>query len=473
MKITNNIDENISQLREYFNIGVSFDVIGKEIQLKNRRGFFVMIDGFTKDEIMFYITTNLQDLFVTDFEVQKLIEKHLAYMEVEESTDMNQIEEMVLSGAIALFIDGFDSAIIIDAREYPVRSPQEPDLEKVTRGPRDGFVETVIFNTALIRRRVRDRNLTFELTSVGSRSKTNVVLSYISDLVDQEYVQEIRDKISSIKIESLTMAEKSLSELLIDRSIFNPLPQVRYTERPDAAAAHLMEGHLLIIVDTTPSVIILPTTIFHFTQHAEDYYQSPAVGTYIRWLRFGIMTLSFLLVPLWLLATEYVRYLPEFMQFLTPEKTGEVPLLLQLIILELGIDILRLSSIHTPNSLTTSLGIISGLVLGDLAVQVGWFIPETVLYMAVVAIGTFATPSIEFAMAIRIFRLYLLILTGLFNIIGFIVGIFLVCLCIFKTKNSSKKSYLWPLIPFNATALKHLLFRTPIPNQVGNKRHKK
>ncbi len=464
MEISISLDKTIQRLRDHFGIGQSFDMIGKEIRVGERRGYLLMVDGFAKDDMMLFVTTTLQKHKFDEGSIVDLIRNHIAYMEAEESKSFEQVEKMVLSGAIALFVDGFETAVIIDARTYPVRSLSEPELERVTRGPRDGFVETVIFNTALIRRRVRDPNLRFELKQVGKRSKTDVAVSYINDLVDMAYVQEIIDKIAEIDIDALTMAEKTLGEILVKRSRFNPLPQMRFTERPDVAAAHLMEGHILLIVDTSPSVIILPTTIFHFTQHIEDYYQTPVVGTYLRWVRFGIMITSFLLVPVWLLAMAYPDFLPESLEFFVPKETGHIPIILQLFLLEVGIDVLRLSSIHTPSSLTTPLGIVSGLILGDLAVSVGWLIPETVLYMAIVGVGTFATPSIEFAMAIRIFRLYMLLLTGVFHLAGFIIGLTLIGILVMTTKNTSRESYLWPLVPFDWPSLKHILFRGPIPN---------
>ncbi len=196
------------------------------------------------------------------------------------------MQTSVLSGGAALFIDGQKEGILLDVREYPVRGPEEPDLEKVTRGARDGLVETIIFNTTLIRRRIRDPQLIFELKTVGSQSKTDVAIGYIDNVVDHKLLDEFKNKLDEININALVMAEKTLEELLIKKKWYNPLPQVRFTERPDVVAAHLLEGHIAIIVDTSPSVMLLPVTIFHFTQHAEDYYQNPLVGTYLRWIRF-------------------------------------------------------------------------------------------------------------------------------------------------------------------------------------------
>ncbi|KXZ39392.1 stage V sporulation protein AF [Alkalithermobacter thermoalcaliphilus JW-YL-7 = DSM 7308] len=465
MKILSDINENKKILKSRIPIDQSFDVIGREIKVGNKDCYLVFIDGFAKDDIMLWILETLQSMETVgniNF-IKKLLSRKIGYIEVETFDDFETLEDSVLSGAVALILDKENEGLIIDAREYPVRGPEEPDLEKVTRGSRDGLVETIVFNTALIRRRIRDTNLVFEMKSVGKRSKTDVVVGYIKDLADNKLVDDIKQKLDSVDVDSLIMAEKTLDELIIKKKWYNPLPQVKFTERPDVVSAHLLEGHVAIIVDTSPSVMLLPATLFHFTQHAEDYYQNPLVGTYLRWVRFFGILLSFVLLPLWLLLVYNKSILPESLSFLGPKETGVIPLFLQFIILELGIDLLRIASIHTPNSLSTSLGIVGGLILSEFAIKVGWFVPETVLYMAIVSLGTFATPSIEFSMAIRIFRLFLLICTGLFKLYGFIVALSIVGIIIFKTKSFNNKSYLWPLIPLDIKSLSNVLFRKPIP----------
>lgn len=475
IKLTKDINKNKEIIKKNLAIEKSFDIVGRELFVGNLESYLVFIDGFAKDFVMLRILEVLQSSKQEEISkdtIQTLMKKKIAYIEVETFSDINQMASLVLAGAIALIVDGQEEGIIIDAREYPVRGPQEPDLEKVTRGSRDGLVETVIFNTSLIRRRLRDPNLIFEIKSVGRRSKTDVVIAYIKDLADQKLLNEVKEKIDGIDAEALVMAEKTLDELIIKKHWYNPLPQVKFSERPDVVAAHLLEGHIALIVDTSPSVMIIPVTMFHFTQHAEDYYQNIVVGTHIRWIRFLGMLSALLLLPLWLLLVNNRQYIPGFLQFLGARETTAIPLFVQFLILEFGLDLLRISSIHTPNSLTTSLGIIGGLILSEFAVKVGWFVPETVLYMAVSAIGTFATPSIEFAMAIRIFRLLLVILVGLFNGIGFAVGIIILCVITYTTSSfKNGKKYTWPLIPFQWESLSHILFRMPIPKIRDDKKN--
>lgn len=467
-KLSTDINQNIALLKQFLPIEKSFDVIGRELIIgQGTKAYLVFIDGFAKDDIMLWILQTLQSASVTDLSdnsIESLMNRKIGYIEVEKFSDIEQMRSMVLAGAVGLIVDGKDEGLIIDAREYPVRSPEEPELEKVSRGSRDGLVETVIFNTALIRRRLRDPGLIFEIKTVGKRSKTDVVIAYLDDLADKNLLNEIQTKIDRIDVGALVMAEKTLEELLIKKHWYNPLPQVKFTERPDVVAAHLMEGHIAIIVDTSPSIMLLPVTMFHFTQHAEDYYQNILVGSYYRWIRFLGMLSALLLPPLWLLLVQNKELLPEFLQFLGPKEESTIPLFIQLLLLEFGLDILRLSSIHTPSALNTSLGIIGGLILSDLAVKVGIFVPETVLYIALAAVGTFATPSLEFALAIRIFRLLLLITTGILGIWGF-VGSLLIIFIITFTSRSFKygKRYTWPLFPFKWKPLAHILFRMPIP----------
>lgn len=477
-KLSTDLDQNIKLLKESLPIKKSFDVIGRELVIEqSTRAYLVFIDGFAKDDVMLWILEVLQTLpegDLTNNVIDTLIKKQIGYIEVERFNEIEQMRSMVLAGAVALIVDGQNEGLIIDAREYPVRSPEEPELEKVSRGSRDGFVETIIFNTALIRRRLRDPNLIFNIKTVGKRSKTDVVIAYLDDMTDKKLLAEVQNKIDKIDVGALVMAEKTLEELLIKKHWYNPLPQVKFTERPDVVAAHLMEGHIAIIVDTSPSIMLVPVTMFHFTQHAEDYYQNILVGSYYRWVRFIGMLSALLLPPLWLLLVYKIDILPDWLQFIGPKDEYTIPLFIQLLLLEFGLDILRLSSIHTPNALNTSLGIIGGLILSDLAVKVGMFIPETVLYIAVAGIGTFATPSLEFALAIRIFRLLLLITTGLLGGWGFLGSLILIFIILLTSKSfKNSKPYTWPLLPFKWKPLAHILFRMPIPKIGENNDDKK
>lgn len=465
MLLDKNINKNIELIKDIIPIKDSFDIIGRQLSIGNKTGYLTFIDGFAKDDIMLFIMRDLQSIQgeIKISSVSDFIKERIPYIEAETFNDLNKMKNSVLSGAVALVIDGENTGIIIDAREYPSRSPEESQVEKVTRGSRDGFVETLIFNTALIRRRVRDPNLIFEIKNVGKRSQTDVVIGYIEDLVDKNLLDHLKEKIDSIDIPSLLMAEKSLEELIIKKKWYNPLPQVKFTERPDVVSAHLMEGHIAVIVDTSPSVMILPTTIFYFSQYAEDYYQNPLIGTFTRFVRFLAIITALFLTPVWLILAENSDKLPHIFNFIGQKEEVGFSLLVQFLILEFGIELLKLSSLHTPTNIGASFGIIGGLIVGELAIKVGFFSVETIFYTAVTAIAAYCIPSIEFSSSIRIFRLILLILSGTLGIWGFIAGIIMVFLIIYNTETfDNKRKYTWPLIPFEWKSLKNIIFRRPI-----------
>ena len=372
---------------------------------------------------------------------------------------------MLLSGALLMFVDGEETAIIIDAREYPVRSIEEADTEKDTNGPKDGFVETIIFNAAMIRRRVRDRNLCFEMTNVGESSKTDVCLAYLKGKADEKYLRDLRKKLDGIQVDSLVMAHNSLEELLLPRRWFNPLPQIRYTQRPDIAASYLQEGHVLIMVDTSPSVMITPTTFFYYTQYAEDFIQTPVVGTYYSLARILALLTAQFLVPAWLLLAEHISP-PQWLSFIGMKEPGPIPLLIQFLLLEFGFDLLKMSSMHSPTYMGGTFGIIGALLLGDFAIKVGVFVPESIFYMAVTIIASYCIPNSDLTYAVRLFRLFLLIATGLLGIWGFIGSIILILILMLSTKTmDSKRPYLWPLIPLNIKALGNMLIRKKVMNR--------
>lgn len=465
--IQKNLKENIEIFNNILPIKESFDIVGRTLDIGEKEAYLVFVDGFAKDDIMLRVLEDLQGVTKDDNinSIHALINKKIAYIEVETMDNIEKLKTAVLSGSVVMIVDGEDKAIVIDAREYPARSPEESQVEKVTRGARDGFVETLIFNTALIRRRIRDEKLIFHMNSVGERSKTDVAIAYIDDLADDVLLKNIKEKINSIDVPALLMAEKSLEELLIKKKWYNPLPQAKFTERPDVVSAHLLEGHIAIIVDTSPSVILLPTTIFYFSQYAEDYYQNPLIGTFTRLIRFLAILVALFLTPVWLILAENVDKLPEFLKFL---EVGEMAssgfsLLLQLILLEFGIELLKLSSLHTPENLGASFGIIGGLIIGELAINVGLFSVETIFFTAVTAIANYCIPNVEFAAAIRFFRLIILILAGVFGWIGFVIGTVIMLLIVYNTNTFDKRrKYTWPLIPFDKSSFINVMIRRPI-----------
>lgn len=462
--VKENFEDNIEYLIKELRIGKSFDVIHRPLEYGGLKFGMFQIDGFATANILLLIMKEIEKRKPEDFAdnpIDKLFKTFIPHIEVNTSDDLEEAIAQVLAGQTAVVVEGCEQVILIDAREYPIRSPQEPDIERVVRGPRDGFVETIVFNLALIRRRVRDRSLVNEYIQVGDRSKTDIALVYIDSLVDFDHVEMLRNELEKISIDGVPMGEKTIEEFVFGRN-YNPYPLVRYTERADTSAVHLMEGHVLIVVDGSPSVMICPSTYWHHLQHAEEYRQKPIVGVFLRWARFIAVLASLFLLPFWYTYATNEQLLSDRWKFIGLKDHGEIGLIWQFLIAEVGIEILRMAAIHTPNALATALGIVSAIIIGEVAVQVGIFTHEVVLYVAVAAIGTFATPSYELSLANRIFRVFFLIMVALLKVPGLAIGITLWLIMLVRTK-SMNTPYLYPFIPFNPQDFRIMLARTPIP----------
>jgi len=461
--ISPDLRASISVLNEELGVKKSFDMICRELNYGGRNFALYFIDGFAKDDIMNRIMEHLSRLpdgALSANTLRQLLEREIGYLEVEEIDNLDEVKTAILSGPLVFVIEGETKAVAIDARTYPARGPEEPDLERVVRGSRDGFTETLIFNTALTRRRVRDDGLRMEYIRVGKRSKTDMCISYIEGIANPDLIVTMREKLQGIDIDGLPMAEKTVEELVFERN-WNPYPMVRYTERPDVAAVHLLEGHVLVYVDTSPSVMITPTTFFHHVQHAEEFRQKPIIGAYVRLLRLLAILVSIFLAPFWLAQVSNPALMPDVFEFMVPDKQLALPIVWQLLAAEFGLGILRMAAVHTPAPLGAALGLVAAMMIGSVAVDVGVFTNEAVLITSIAAIGTFATPSYELSLANQLVRLGLLVATGLFGIFGLVIGVLFWLVMLVRTK-SLHTPYFWPILPFNGTALLHVLLRSPV-----------
>lgn len=466
MKISNKLEVNQHHFHQLLRVDENFDVVYRVAKAGSRNACVYFVDGFIKDDTLFRILQGFSSIKEdampkTAHDFSKL---YLPYCEVDLLTDDAQIAVQILSGVPCLFIDGYDKCFAIDCRTYPARNVAEPDKEKVLRGSRDGFVETLVFNTALIRRRIRDPQMTIEVMQAGSKSHTDIALCYLEGRVDQSLLSTIKKRIECLHVDALTMNQESLAECIYPHKWFNPFPKFRFSERPDTAAASILEGNLVILVDNSPAAMILPSSIFDVIEEADDYYFPPLTGTYLRLSRLVISFLTLFLTPIWLLFMQNTQWIPDWLEFIRLSDEIHVALIFQLLILEFAIDGLRLAAVNTPSMLTTPLSVIAGIILGEYSVKSGWFNSETMLYMAFVTIANYSQTSFELGYALKFMRVFLLILTSLFNLTGFIVGTVCCILALVCNRTISGKSYIYPLIPFSFSELKKRIFRTRLPH---------
>ena len=458
--------ENVRLLDEVLGVGRSVDMVSRDYRIAGRRARIWVVDGYGKDETLermgaFWLSLPPEALAgLTD--MQDFADRFISFSEVDVGFDTDGLVTSVLMGKSLLLVEGLRGGAQIDAKDYPSRGVGEPPDGKVLRGSHDGFVEAVVPNMALLRRRIRDPHLTMEGLKLGKRSRTDAVLCYLDDKADPALLSAIREKLNAIDANSLSMAQESVAEAIRPRQWYNPFPKVRYTERPDSAAASIMEGNVVLMVDNSPSVMILPTTFFDFTQEANEFYFPPLVGSYLRLLRIIVFLISLLITPTWYLMVKESGRLPEWLEFLSSPEPAALGLLWQLLVVEFLVDVLKLASLNTPDSLSNSFSMLGALILGDFAVQAGWLGPEVLVYMAFVSVASFAQPSYEMGYAFKLLRVALLLLTAAFDVWGYCLGLLGIVVLLATTKPLVGRGYLYPLIPFNGKALWRLLVREPI-----------
>ncbi|MCD8083331.1 MAG: spore germination protein [Clostridiales bacterium] len=470
MAFSEKLSENMEQMKRTLGTDRNFDIVCREAECGGRKACLFFVDGFTKDEVLLKILQLWSGVGREEMpsDAKTFSERYLPYGEIDLWEKEEDVVVRLLAGATCVFVDGYRECLTVNCRSYPSRGVEEPDKDKVLRGSRDGFVETLISNVALIRRRIRDPKLMMERMSAGESSHTDIVLCYMSGRVDEELLARIRGRIEALHVDALTMNQESLAECLFPHKWYNPFPKFKFSERPDTAAACILEGNIVILVDNSPAAMVLPSSVFDIIEEADDYYFPPLTGTYLRLSRMGAALLSLFLTPVFLLLMMHAEQLPKGLEFMKLADEMHVPLIGQLLILEFAIDGLRLAAVNTPNMLSTPLSVIAGIVLGEYSVKSGWFNSETMLYMAFVTIANYSQSSFELGYALKFMRIILLVLTALFDVWGFVAGtVFAVCAVVWN-RTIAGKSYIYPLIPFRWSEVKKRFIRERLPVREKN-----
>ncbi|MBQ0038251.1 MAG: spore germination protein [Clostridiales bacterium] len=457
-------DDKVRELDELLGVGRCFDMIGRTLRIGKNRAKLWVVNGYAVDEMLERMISvwlpipSLRD--VPD--LQAFTERYVSAADSKTETDWDAAVTAVFAGRTLLIIEGYDGGILMDAKHYPDRNVDEPDSSKVLRGSHDGFVENIMCNAALLRRRIRDPRLTLERHQVSERSRTDVALCYMKGLADEELLRDLRQKLDHIEARSIAMGQESIAESIAPRQWYNPFPKVRYIERPDVATACIMEGDVLLMVDNSPALMVLPVTLFRFVEEINDYYFPPLVGTYLQLVRLVVVLLTIFITPLWYLLVKEPGRAVGMLGFIAIGEDYFVPLIVQLFLVELIIDVLKLASLNTPNVFSNSFSVLGALILGDFAVQSRWLVPEVLVYMAFVAIANYAQHSYEMGYAFKLCRMALLLLVWALDWWGFAIGTVGIAVLIATTKPIGNKGYLYPLIPFNGKALARLLHREHI-----------
>ena len=347
----------LRQIKSQVPVDESFDLLERKLKIGERDATMFFVDGLVDGDVMQRVVASLQGLDKKTVDRAKtageFMAYNLAFLDCLLASDMKQGIQFLYSGLIPLLIDGYDQIIIIDGRDYPLRSVAEPSKEKSLRGAKDGFVEAMMMNIALLRRRIRDNALIFKIYTVGDVTKTDVALAYMKDRADQDMVKKMDQTLKQLRLRGLTVTEQTLVEALTGKKLSwcNPFPKVRYSQRPDIIAAHVEEGKLAVIVDNSPTVILLPAGIFDFLQDIDDYYFPLLTGNYFRFSRILNIFVILFATPVYLLFAEGDIPVNEALRFFITEEEFAISIFWQFILLELAVDGLKLASLNTPDSL--------------------------------------------------------------------------------------------------------------------------
>lgn len=461
-----NFDEWIAEIDNELKPDKSFDIIKRPLKIGGRRAALYFIDGFIKDEVYekileFLYKQTPEEIAGID-DMSRFAENKLPYVETDAAYTAREVVTAVLSGPSVLIIEGIRGALLVDTRTYPMRGVEEPQKDRSLRGPRDGFVETLVMNTAMLRRRIRNSRLRMEYMQIGRETKLDISIAYIDGKADKRVLEILRQRLTEIQAGGISMTQEALAESLQKNAFFNPFPKFKFTERPDYASACVLDGRIALIADNSPAVMIIPISFSDFFRETDDYYFLPVVASYIRIIRMLVALLNMVITPLYLLIVKNPAAVPDWLGVLIPEKAGEVPMLAQLLILEFAVDGLRLASLNTPDALSNSLGVVGGLLLSEFAVRAGWFSGEAILITAFTAIAGFSLPSFEMGYAMKLERLLLLILSGIFGLWGFIGGLVFIIICMLSVKTLSGRNYLYPIVPFNLKGFAEFFLRFPM-----------
>ncbi|MCL6637848.1 MAG: spore germination protein [Alicyclobacillus sp.] len=470
--IVADLDTNVEYVNRTLGIGTSWDLIAKPFSFAGVRMMSYVANGYFLTMNMVLVLENVETCirsFVESRPQQPLdlhallnyLSERVAFVQVQPVDQMDDVLRYILSGPMVTFIDGIDKALLIDTRIYPMRSITTPDLERTVRGSRDAFTETMLMNTAMIRRRLRDPRLRNELMQIGVASKTDVSLLYVEGVTDPHLVNDVRQRLRSIDVDGLFMSNQTLVEHLAQVG-WNPYPVARYTERPDVAAVALMEGQVVIVVDNSPNVIILPTAYVHHLQHPQEFQSYPLTGTYTRVVLIASLLIHVFLPGVFLLLNAHPEMMPRQLAFLRADRNDPLPLWMELVIAEFGMDILQLAVINSPKELASSIGIVAALLFGQFATTIHFLQPEVLVYMGLVMTAQLAMSSWELGTANQMARLWLIGWTASLGAIGFLVAV-LSWLVVLLRMHSFGLPYLWPLTPFQwRNGLREVLLRRPM-----------
>lgn len=356
--------------------------------------------------------------------VNAIQENHFGISDAAPFATIEEAGDGMLSGDAILFVDGYDKALKIADKGYPARTLMETQSEKAIRGSNEGFSESVKINTALIRKRIRSPKVKVKEKKFGVRSKTNVDLIYIEDLVDITLIQKIEKRLEAYEVDGIF--DSGVIEQLSEKSWLSPFPQFQTTLRPDRAAMSLLEGRVVLLVDNSPEALILPSDYNSFIQTSDDYYNRWEIASFTRLLRYAASVLAMILPGLYLAVTNFhTQVLPTALLLSFAQARSGVPFpgIVEILLMEVSFELLREAGIRLPGALGNTIGIVGGLIIGQAAVEANIVSGMVVIVVAFTALCSFAIPNKEFATAFRLLKFVFIVLCAGLGLYGLMIGL--------------------------------------------------
>lgn len=459
-ELSSDLHENIQLLRAIY--ADSSDVVFHEFFIGDQtQALLLYIEGLTHiEEVDQHVLAPLQQECLPEPTLPN-IRKKIAVSSIKQVKTVADIIEEISGGNPVLLVERERQGLSFGLSRWEKRAIEEPTAESVLRGPREGFIETLQSNTALLRRKVRSPNLKIKSMNIGAYSRTKIAIVYIEGIAAPALVEEVMNRLRRIEVDGVL--ESSYIEELIEDNPVSPFPQLLSTERPDVASAYLLEGHVVVLVDGTSSALIAPITFFSLLQSPEDYYERYVLGTAIRWLRYLFFAIS-LLGPSFYIAviTFHQEMIPTALLLTMASSREQIPFpaFVEAMLMETMFEALREAGARLPKQIGTAVSIVGALVIGQAAISAGIVSAPMVMVVAITGISSFMAPRFTVGISIRLLRFPMMYLAAILGLLGLILGV-IVILNHLLTLRSFGVPYLSPLAPLKRRELKDVLWRAP------------
>lgn len=468
-------DQPISSKRIREELSKSGDIIFRNFSLRAKEEIpcvLAVVDGLVDKHLLdSYVLRILMVDLVDDPDFREMTVENIHDRLVEILTPANDIKKItrigeaidaILSGDAVLFIGETQEALIIAARGWQTRSVSEPQTESTIRGPKEGFNETLRTGTSLIRRRIKHPSLRLVSMKIGEITKTDVVIAYVENIASPDVVSEVLKRLSRIKVDAIVSGD--VLEEFIEDFPYSPFPQIRHTERPDIVASNLLEGRVAILIDGTPTVLMIPITLAGFMQVNEDYYERAMIVILIRFIRYLGALIAILAPSIYIAVTTFHQeILPTTLALSIAAGREAVPFpaLLEALLMLLTLEILQEAGLRLPKPIGQTIGIVGALVIGDAAVKASLVSPILVIVIGITAVSSYAIPSYDLAIAVRLTRFPLMILAGTLGFLGVGIGLYAGLIHLLSLR-SFGVPYMSPIAPLRIRAfLQDTFVRAP------------